>query len=628
MKINISIFFFIILINFNLFSQERFNSVDGQFKKGSIYLYEGVLDTALVYNHDALLKLNELVIGPEKEIREFKDYYDIANYHISKFNQYENWDQLNPEISKRFLYGYKSLAQIFAYLGYYLLSADMMELAISVAEIEIISQNLSYLDRITKVNNLKPLYDWYINSIYEGNDSSNGYREKIMAGLAISDRIKGQSLSTELLKTQALANDFIYITQRFSLKAGSDYLAHESESNLKSINYHEETILNYHLTDNGLFYWIYNHKLGLSFGKLPMSQNLLEQTIENLHEEIESSLDEFQDDLVFKLSDKIIPEEILRYLTSNNLVIIPHGAMNSIPFAMLNLPNSEKKLIDNFSIRVSPSINLLQNIETNINFNIVQEEIQDPLKDNLILDSIFKFKKIKNAEEKIEFLHKNPILLVDTILIVTNPEMPFFPRENKKDPLIKISQLEYPETSENIIKGLLNSASFKQNTLSTETEVLDFFPKASLIHITTHSEVFPNREKVFQSYIALSKDKNNDGLLQLDEILSDNLDNLDTELLVLSSCQSASGQIDIGEGVIGLQWALLIKGVKRVISSLWEINDEGTRVLMDKFYSHWATDADLPSISESLRRAQLDMKNSKKYKSSKYWAAFQLYGAK
>lgn len=59
---------------------------------------------------------------------------------------------------------------------------------------------------------------------------------------------------------------------------------------------------------------------------------------------------------------------------------------------------------------------------------------------------------------------------------------------------------------------------------------------------------------------------------------------LNTELMVLSGCETALGKSVAGEGLIGLQYIMLARGAHSVVSSLWQAPDRETAELMSRFY--------------------------------------------
>ncbi len=62
------------------------------------------------------------------------------------------------------------------------------------------------------------------------------------------------------------------------------------------------------------------------------------------------------------------------------------------------------------------------------------------------------------------------------------------------------------------------------------------------------------------------------------------LDLWDTEIAVLSACETGAGEIRTGEGVFCLRRALVLAGAKRQVMSLWRVADEPTQKLMVAWY--------------------------------------------
>lgn len=109
-----------------------------------------------------------------------------------------------------------------------------------------------------------------------------------------------------------------------------------------------------------------------------------------------------------------------------------------------------------------------------------------------------------------------------------------------------------------------------------------------------------------------------DGILTAYEISQMDLSN--TELVVLSACETGLGDIRGNEGVYGLQRAFKIAGAKYLIMSLWQVPDFQTQELMTAFYNHYLTEK-MP-LPEAFRVAQHEMRE--KYEQPYFWAGFVL----
>ena len=109
-----------------------------------------------------------------------------------------------------------------------------------------------------------------------------------------------------------------------------------------------------------------------------------------------------------------------------------------------------------------------------------------------------------------------------------------------------------------------------------------------------------------------------DGILTAYEISQMNLSN--TELVVLSACETGLGDIQGNEGVYGLQRAFKIAGAKYLIMSLWQVPDQQTARLMTLFYKKWLTEK--MTIPEAFRAAQNELRG--RGFDPLYWAGFVL----
>ncbi len=119
-----------------------------------------------------------------------------------------------------------------------------------------------------------------------------------------------------------------------------------------------------------------------------------------------------------------------------------------------------------------------------------------------------------------------------------------------------------------------------------------------IIHLATHSEFRSGSPD--NSYIQFS-----DRSVDLDRFASLNFGDPPLDLLVLSSCETALGDVDAELGFAGLA---IQTGAKSVLASLWPINDAGTVALMSEFYQDLKQ---TPIKAEALKQAQLAMLKGK-----------------
>jgi CHAT domain-containing protein/Tfp pilus assembly protein PilF len=138
-----------------------------------------------------------------------------------------------------------------------------------------------------------------------------------------------------------------------------------------------------------------------------------------------------------------------------------------------------------------------------------------------------------------------------------------------------------------------------------------------ILHLIGHID--PNTETPQFARIMLAPGETDDGSLDLHQVYD--LDLRNTNLVVLSGCQSQLGPRSRGDDIVGLNRAFLYAGTASVIASLWSVDDEASQELMTAFYGYLKQGL---TKAESLRAAQKDVR--RKHPNPYYWAAFVLTG--
>jgi CHAT domain-containing protein len=112
-----------------------------------------------------------------------------------------------------------------------------------------------------------------------------------------------------------------------------------------------------------------------------------------------------------------------------------------------------------------------------------------------------------------------------------------------------------------------------------------------------------------------------DGLLTAYEAAT--LDLEGTKLVVMSGCETGIGEVQGGEGVLGLRRAFALAGAETAVMSLWKVSDESTRALMVRYYDGLLAGR---GRAEALRDAQLALAREPATAHPYHWAGFILSG--
>jgi CHAT domain-containing protein len=252
-------------------------------------------------------------------------------------------------------------------------------------------------------------------------------------------------------------------------------------------------------------------------------------------------------------------------LRGKDLLIVPYGELHYLPFAALN--DGQAYLMQGRSIRYLPSALML---------------------------SLAKPAGITSGGD------------VKRMLILGNPDL-----GNR--------ELDLPsaqEEAQSLQSMFKDSSELFVRRAATETLLKDRIKEFSHIHVASHGEFFSANP--LASRLRLAKDGRNDGELTVSEVYELSIN---AELVMLSACETGLGKVSNGDDVIGLMRGFLYSGAKAVIGTLWEVDDEATSEISQRFYSNLRKGL---GNAKSLAEAQEFYLKKKPHPF--YWAAFTMSG--
>ena len=190
-----------------------------------------------------------------------------------------------------------------------------------------------------------------------------------------------------------------------------------------------------------------------------------------------------------------------------------------------------------------------------------------------------------------------------------DPMIPTLPGTKKEIAALSISLGETSQSKWGVTR--LEDQAFTQKQINRNLSKQPF----SALHVSTHAQFQPGKAEA--SYIQLWDRK-----LKLNALNAIDWDQSEADLIVLSACQTALGDMDAANGFAGLA---LKAGVPSAIGTLWSINDQSTTELMKAFY------VELPKSrtkAQALQSAQVaairGSGGSIAMKAPYHWAGFSL----
>lgn len=323
----------------------------------------------------------------------------------------------------------------------------------------------------------------------------------------------------------------------------------------------------------------------------------------------------------------------------SKVILSPDGVFNQINLLTLKNPFSKRFLIDELNIHIITTSRDLVNLSLTDN-NLDNASI------NAVLFGFPNYDYSFNSSLKIEnpqFSSKQRS--IGSLIRSTGYNYTFPPLPGTKTEVENIQNL--------LQKAGINSKIYLENSAMEDT--IKSISNPTILHIATHgfflSEteneelitthgtnilgtdfkksqenpllrsglLFTGASNTLSENDSMHQHNTEDGILTAFEAQNLNLDK--TELVILSACETGKGELKSGEGVYGLQRAFRVAGTKKLIMSLWKVDDEATQIMMTNFYTNWINTKDL---QKSFKNAQNQVK--KKYKDPYYWGAFIMVG--
>lgn len=261
------------------------------------------------------------------------------------------------------------------------------------------------------------------------------------------------------------------------------------------------------------------------------------------------------------------------------------------------------------------------------------------------------------------FLSHLPNIKLEQLIIIPDDILAYFPFEtiknSKGEYLIQNVAVQYQFSTALLIKNKINfegaqTASFAPfahqsysgslaqlpnsaqevsglkgrqylDTAATKAAFLQNSPAYKIVHLATHAVVNSSSDNL--SYIAFAPSgTQGDQLLYAQEIY--NLSMQNTGLVILSACETGSGNLVKGEGVMSLSRAFTYAGCPNIITTLWKADDFSTAYLTARMHRYLQEGY---PISKAVQKAKIDYLNDRtinpRMKQPYYWSHLVFVGA-
>lgn len=286
-----------------------------------------------------------------------------------------------------------------------------------------------------------------------------------------------------------------------------------------------------------------------------------------------------------------------------NLVVIPDGALATMPFEALITANKEAKI----------RYNKLDYLITK--FGIQYQYSASAWAERKEAEAHPGFAGFAPVFEEEHDITEHNRPLFDTTWQTGDPLRAISPDGRQFSPLVA-SREEVQGIAALFAEKQLDGKIFLQAEATEENATAI---TQGILHLATHSFAAPGRPEL-SGIVFHQEDLDGDGIWYAAEIYGQSLEH---DLVVLSSCESGAGDFAPGEGVLALPRAFLSAGSRSVLASLWKVNDKPTAALMLQFYRELLGGQPAKSALQAAKRKMAEGKDTA---DPRQWAGFVLYG--
>lgn len=296
------------------------------------------------------------------------------------------------------------------------------------------------------------------------------------------------------------------------------------------------------------------------------------------------------------------------------LAVVASDALEYVPFGALPLPGTSTRMLERHELVMLPSASALRAIRQQ------RPAVRTtPPRVAVVADPVF-----ERADPRLARVGA-PAIATPAVQAPARPARPDPAARGAASP-VGLSRLVFSRLEATAIARLVPAARVSVATgfdASRETVTSGGLASADIVHFATHGLVSPDRPAATGLVMSLldRRGRPQDGFLRLGDIY--NLD-LNADLVVLSACQTALGTEIRGEGLVGLTRGFMYAGARRVVATLWAVDDSATSALMARFYRGMLRERLSPPAA--LRAAQRHIASQPQWAAPYYWAGVILQG--